>query len=112
MIEIIQGEKQPITIDLVSSKTGKRIDLTGNTEITVCFQAGSTLISKTKTATEVVVVGDPADGQITADLQVADTDSMPTTSSGSIEVVIDFGSGDVRKSQILEAFQVIQKICP
>ena len=111
MLNIIQGEKQTVIIDLVSSKTGKRTDLTGNTEIKVCYVAGTTVVEKTKTATQVTVIGDEEDGQIQADLQVADTDSMPPTSEGHIEISIDYGSGDIRKSQILNAFSVASKLC-
>ena len=112
MIEIIQGEKQPITIDLVSSVSGKRVDLTGNIEITVCYKAETTIVAKKKTLAEVVVVGDPADGQITAHLLPADTDTFPATQSGHIEVIVDYDNDDIRKSQILDAFRVTEKICP
>lgn len=111
MIEVIQGEKQTFNIDLTSKKTGKSFDLTGNTEITVCFKSGTTIIEKTKTATEVSEVGDPLLGQITVDLLTTDTATMLPTQEGIIVVEVDFGSGDVRKAIQNNAFTVEADPC-
>ena len=111
MIEVIQGEKQPFTISLRSKSTGDAFDLTGFNEITVCFKAGSTTIEKTESAGEVSVVGADDKGKIQVDLKVADTTSFAKTTDGQIEVSVDFGSGDIRKLQILDAFHVVEKIC-
>lgn len=108
--EIIQGAQSKFTIDCVDS-TGKRFDLTGNTEIKCCFKASTTVVEKLKTTGGVTVVGDPADGQIESTLEVADTDAMPPVMDGCIEVVVDYGSGTVKKSQILDAFIIIEKKC-
>ena len=110
MIKIIQGEQQPFTIDLKSAETGKPFDLTGYSEITVCFKAGSSLVSK-DTSSGVSVVGDPMLGQISGTLEVADTSSLTSTASGSIEVTIDFGGGNIKKTQILNEFSVSQTLC-
>ena len=111
MIEIIQGEKQTVNIDLVSKTTGKPFDLTGATEIKVCFKAGSTTVSKLLSLAEVSVVGNALLGQITTDLSTTDTDSMTQTSKGDVEVTVDYGSGNVKKAQIQDTFKVTEKIC-
>ena len=112
MIEIIQGEKQIFNINLKSKKTGLPLDLTGNTEIEVCFKSGDIIISKKKTDSKVSVVGDVKLGQITTTLLIADTPLLPPTSEGAIEVVVTKGAGEVEKSQDLNAFSVVAGICP
>jgi len=111
-LEIIQGEKQPYNIDLTSKASGKPFDLTGVSDITVCFKTDAIVIEKTLGALEVSIVGDPQLGQITGNLLVADTDSMTPTTEGQIEIQIDVdGAGDIKKSQILNGFIVLEKIC-
>lgn len=110
-IDVIQGERKPWTIDLTSSKTGKPFDLTGNTEIKVCFQAGSTTIELLKTLAEVTVVGLDELGQISGELTTTQSDSLTPTTEGNIEVHVTFGAGDVRKAQLINAFTVTAKIC-
>ncbi len=113
MIEIIQGEKQPYELDLTSKETGTNFDLTGVTDIIVCFRSGSTTVIKKKSLAEVVVVGNPVLGQISGDLLIADTNSLPATEQGDIEVVIDVdGAGDIQKAQKLGSFTVTEGICP
>ncbi len=89
MLEIIQGEQQPYKIDLTSKKTGKPFDLTGNVEIDVCFKAGSTVIVKKKTLSQ-VVVDSALLGQISGNLEVGDTESMSPLTDGQIEVLVNF----------------------
>ena len=110
IIEIIQGEQQPFTIDLVSKATGKPFDLTGYDEITVCFKSESTIVTK-DTSSGVSVLGDEKLGQITGTLETTDTTTMPATSHGHIEVAVDFGGGDIKKAQLLNKFIVIESIC-
>lgn len=110
-IEVIQGEKQTFNIDLTSKKTGKPFDLTGNTEIEVCFKAGETVISKKKTLTEVTVVGDAQLGQISTDLSTTDSATLPVVSNGLIVVSIDFGGGLVKKAIFECAFTVKADPC-
>lgn len=111
MLDIIQGEKQPFEFNLTSKKSGGPFDLTGNIEIEVCFKSGTTIVTKKKTLSEITVVGSPELGQISGDLEVADTDSLPSTENGDVEIKIDFGGGDIKKAQILGAFKVTEKIC-
>ena len=110
VVKIIQGEKQTVTIELTSQKSGNKFDLTGATEIVVCFVAGTTVIQKLLSLSEVTVVS-ALNGEITADLLVADTDTLPATTDGKVEVQVTFGAGDVRKAQILNAFTVAAKFC-
>jgi len=114
MIQVIQGERQPFIIDLESEKTGKPFDLTGFTEIQVCFKAGTTVISKLESvpADNVAVVGGPTNGQISAELAAVDSDTLAATSGGQIEVIISFSATNIQKTQILDAFAVLDKICP
>jgi len=111
MIEVIQGEKQTVNIDLVSKTSGKPFDLTGASEIKVCFKSGSTIITKLLSLLEVSVVGDPLLGQITTDLSTTNTDAMTATNKGDIQVTVDYGAGNVKKAIINEAFSVTTKIC-
>jgi len=108
--EIIQGEKQDFAFNLKSKSTGNRFDLTGFSEIKVCFKSGTTLVEKLESLAEVTVVS-AADGQITTSLSVADTDSFAKSDDGDVEIHVDFGGGDVKKSQILGAFFVTEKLC-
>jgi len=85
MLDIIQGEQQPYKIDLTSKKTGLPFDLTGNVEIEVCFKAGSTIIVKKKTLSEVIVDSEIL-GQISGNLEVFDTNPLTPLTDGSIEV--------------------------
>ena len=113
MIQVIQGERQEFTIDLTSEKTGNKFDLTGFSEIKVCFKAGTTIIEKLESVpADNVSVVSAINGQISAELSVADTDAMTAANDGAIEIEIDFGGGDIKKVQILSAFNVVNKICP
>lgn len=115
MKKLVQGEKAEFTFQLATkSKAGlvKPFDLSTNTEITVRFRAGSTTLAKNRVANPVgvVVLGFDADGKIQATLAVADTDAMPKTTSGLVEVVVTKPGGDVRKFQLKNAFQVDEKL--
>jgi len=109
-VDVIQGEKQSFTINL-KQPSGSPFDLTGFTEITVCFKAGSTVVQKLESLAEVSVVGADTLGTITVDLAIADSDSFSPTGEGHIEVHVAFSASDVRKTQILNAFQVTAKLC-
>ena len=112
MIEIIQGERQPFTIDLILKSSKKPFDLTGFSEITACFKADSSKVVLTEGGGDISVVGDPKLGQLTGFLTVAQTTSLTPTAKGDIEVVIDFGLGDIKKTQILNQFIVQEGFCP
>ena len=58
-----------------------------------------------------VTVDNAVLGEISGDLIVAETDGMLATESGSAEVVVDFGGGDVRRSIISDSHRVTEKIC-
>lgn len=115
MRKIIKGSKQVFVIQLSRKEDGvlKVYDLTGNVEITVCFKSGSTVVAVNKVAApvNVIVVGADADGKIQATLETTNTDAL-NVGTGSIEVVVDKGSGDVDKFQIANAFQVVASDCP
>ena len=117
MREIVQGEREIFVIQLGQKDSGgvvRPFDLTGNTEISVCWKAESTIVQKNRVAATigVIVVGADTDGKIQGTLEVADTDSFPQTSNGSIEIIVTKAGGDVTKWQIDNAFQVLTKICP
>lgn len=114
MLDIIQGEKQPwsMTITTKNAATGKvsPLDLTGFSEITVCFLTAQThLITKTQTGGG-VTVDNAVLGEISGDLLTTDTDAMPE-GFGDIEAQVDFGSGDVRKAIIVRSHKVTKKLC-
>ncbi len=111
MLKIIQNERQPFTINLVSeSNNGLPFDLTGYSEITVCFKAGTTVTTLTETGARITVV-EAKIGQISGALTQAETDAMSVVTSGLIEIAVDFGGGDVRKTQIVNSFSVTAKVC-
>jgi len=115
MLDIVQGEKQPwaITVQTKNKTTGKTspLDLTGFTEITVCFKTGVGLVTLTETGAR-VTVDNAVLGEISGDLLVAETDAMEAPiEDGSAEVVVDFGAGDVRRSIILNSHRTTEKIC-
>lgn len=112
MLEIIQGEQQPYSITINKKKDGKitgPLDLTGNVEIKVLFKIGATIITKLKTTSQVTVVSAIL-GQISGNLLIADTDLMTAGTDGVVEIHVDYGSGNVKKLQILNAFKVFAKI--
>jgi len=112
MVEVIQGEKQAFTVNVVKKGTTTvPFDLTGFTEITVCFKVGSSVVVKTETGGDVAVVGDPLLGQISVSLTVADTSAM-APGNGDIEVDVEKGAGENTKSQSLDSFIVVASICP
>jgi len=110
MLEIIQGEDQAVPIDLTSRKTGKPFDLTGATEILVCFKSGAQKVEKKLTDTDVSIVGSPLLGQITTDLTPADTTSLGSTDNGTIVVTITQPAG-ITKSVKKDAFTVLEDPC-
>jgi len=111
LIEVIQGEEQLFNIDLTSQKTQRPFDLTGNTEIKVCFDSEGTVVQKTKTATEVTVVGSPLLGQISVTLLAADTTTLPFTKNGLIIVTVLFASSGPKKAKLKPAFTVAEDTC-
>lgn len=111
MIDIVQAEKKPYTIDLISKEIGKSFDMTGFIEIVVCFISGSTIVEKKETTSDLAVVGDPKFGQLSGSLSIAETDSLPPTTGGNIEVRVEFSAADHRKAQKLKAFTVSKKLC-
>ena len=111
MLEIFQGEDQSATIDLESKKTGKPFDLTGATEIEVCFIGGTTIIKRLLSLSEVSVVGSPLNRQISTSLTAAQTATLVVTQAGNIQVRIT-QPGGVSMVQILNAFAVKADLCP
>ena len=111
MLKIIQNEKQSFSISLKSEASGGPFDLTGNTEIRVCFKSGEVVTILTKTGAEITVDGDPLLGIISGALTVAQTGAMGVVGSGVIEVEVTKGAGEVTKTQILGAFSVTASVC-
>lgn len=115
MLDIIQGEKQPWAITIVTKNavTGKTtpLDLAGFSEITVCFKTGTIITTLTQTGGD-ITVDIAVLGEISGNLTVAQTDALPAPiEDGSAEISVDFGSGDVRKSIILNSHRVTAKLC-
>ena len=110
MLNIIQNERKPFSITITSKKTGLPLNLTGNSDITVCFKAGVSLTTLTKTGVR-ITVDNAVLGQISGALTQAETDAMSAVNSGDIEIAVDYGSGDVQKSQKFNAFSVTAKLC-
>ena len=112
MRQIVQGEQQTFVIQLSRKQDNVQFpfDLTGYTEIQVCFKSNTTIVEK-DTSSDVTVVGPDTDGKIQAILQVADTESFQT-GKGDIEVVVTKPAGEVTKWQIPNSFQVSEAICP
>jgi len=93
MLDIIQGEQQPYTIDVTSKKTGGPFDFTGNVEVEVCFKAGSTIIVHKKTLGQVSVDSPEILGKLSGDLQVNETKPLTPLQDGSIEISTTFAFG-------------------
>jgi len=117
MKKVIQGTRDVFDIDLGVKESGgiitRPFDLTGIVEADskICWQAGSTKIEKTFSDADVSIIGADADGMVQGILDVVETGSFPADEVGVIEIVIDKGAGDVTKFQVLDAFQVVSKIC-
>jgi len=116
MLDIIQGERQTwkITVFKVDAAGVKSFqDLTGNTEIKVCFKSGVNLLELTRVGAPSgrVIVDNALEGKISGEIKIAETDAMPETADGSVEVQIHFSATDIRKSIILDSHKVTAKIC-
>jgi len=117
MREVIQGEKEVFRINLTVKDKNTNItspySLVGQTEISVCFKVGTTILQKNRVAVPigVVVIGPEVDGVIEATMDVAESDGF-AAGDGDIEIVETKGAGVVKKFQIPNAFQVLEKICP
>lgn len=111
MLKIIQNESKPFTITITSeSNDGLPFDLTGFSDIKVCFKSGSLITELTQSGGRITVVTALL-GLISGTLTQAETDAMSVVTDGQIEIQVDFGGGDVRKSQIDSAFIVKAKLC-
>jgi len=113
MLDIIQGERQTwkITIFKVDATGVKSFqDLTGNTEIKVCFKSGVNLLELTKTASR-VIVDTLLEGKISGEITVIESDAMPEIADGSTEVQVHFSATDIRKSIIIDSHKVTAKLC-
>lgn len=117
MREIKQGEQSVFIINLTETRTlndGTKIttpyDLTNFTEIEVCFQVGSTIISKLQTGGKVSVVGPAIDGKITTTMLIADSAGFEI-GNGDIEIKETKTDPEVQKFQLLGSFQIVKGIC-
>ncbi len=113
MIEVIQGEQQFYSIDLVKSSNKRPVDLTGISEISVCFNTKDTVTTHTLGAAEIEIVGSPLLGQIqaTPGLLIAETTAMIESDDGIVEVVLDYGGGNVQRIQIENSLSVKASKC-
>ena len=112
-IKIITGEDRngtrPITIRLTSESNGLPFDLTGVTEITVCFKnADSTDLSKTIGSG--VTVTNAAGGQFKVELDDLETALLNIGDNQNIEVAVEFGT---QKTiiQLLQVLNVVEALC-
>lgn len=112
MLDIFQGERQAWSMQITTKNqvTGKTspLDLTGFNEITVCFRTDANILIKLE-STAGVTVDSLLQGEISGFLSVADTNAMPGDKTGDTEVAVDFGGGDVKKTQILRSHKVTAK---
>jgi len=111
MIDVVQGEKQRFLIDLISKKTGKPFDLTGNDEIEVCFKAGTTILKKLRTATDVTVIGSPLLGQIEAFILKDESPTFAPAEDGLTVTTVTFPGDDVKIAIEIDAFRVVENPC-
>jgi len=116
MKKIVQGEKKVFTINLTEideNDVSTKFDLTGNEEITVCFNVRSTTVVKNRVAATigVVVVGAETDGKIQATLLVADT-KLLDTGKGDVEIVVTKPSNDISIFQQENGFEIFPSKCP
>jgi len=113
MITIFQGETKTFNITL-RDKEGNPKDLTSVVEITACVKAETTVITKLFVGppSDITIVGDVKLGKIKFTLSEVETDTLPPTKNGGLEILLDFGSGNKPKGQDVLAFQVLEKLCP
>ena len=111
MKKYIQGAKAEFTIQLLvkdSNGVSRPFDLTGNTEITMKWKTGTTIITKNKVASPigVEVLGAVTEGKIKGTLLPADTLTQSQTGAGLIEIAVSFSATDIKKFQIKNGFAV------
>lgn len=114
MKKYVQGSKQDFTIQLLEKDedgVSRPFDLTGNTEITMKWKAGTSLLTKNRVAASVgvIVLGADAEGKIKGTLLPADTDTQPKNAAGLIEISVVFSPTDIARFQIKSAFSVEEK---
>ena len=115
MIKIIQGEKKEFIIQLgVKDLTEvvRPFDLTDNTEITVKWKHSGGVITRNRVASVigVTVIGNESNGKISAVLYPAETDALPKTSSGLLEISVSFSATEVKKFQVPAAFEIVEDL--
>lgn len=110
-VRIIQGGIKTFAVRLRSQSTRDPLDLTGVTEIEVCFQNsdGSELMLS-KTDDEISVEGDPKIGKIQVELTAEQTALLLPVDNETLEVSVNLGDGPL-KCQIPNAYSVIQSEC-
>ena len=98
-VEIIQGEDRtvangrPITLKLEGEDSGDALDLTGATEIEVCFKTDTADVVKTLTGSDVVIVLPATLGKITVDLPSTDTLSLKVGFDQSFQAKVTKAGG-------------------
>ena len=114
MLSFIQGEAKKWSLNLttVNEDTGQEsfLDLTGATEISVCFKSGTHLLTKLLSTAE-ITVDVPLEGKISGTNLIADTTAMSETTSGTVSVAVTYSATDVKKSIILNSHKVIADPC-
>lgn len=115
MQNIIQGGLTNIAVRLqqvLNGVIGDPVDLTGVTEIVTCFQnTDGTEVTLTLTGGAVTILGNPILGKIGIQITAAQTTLMKVTDGDTLELAITYGSADPVKTQIPNAYAVLQSQC-
>lgn len=110
MVNIIQGGIKKFTVLLTKLSDGEPLDLSTVTEITTCLlNTDGTELMLSLTGGDITVLN-AAIGKIQIELSDAETADLAVVDSETLELAVDLGDGPL-KSQISNAYSVIQTIC-
>ena len=109
-LEIIQGETQPFKLYFKSRVSEYPQDLTGATEIKVAFVTGAVEVDKKLSTSGITILGNVLLGTVYGTLTPTETASLAVGEGYALEAIISYGSTNIKKAIIQNAFNVVQKI--
>lgn len=110
-IVIIQGGEIAFIVRLINSNTMDPVDLTSADHITTCFYNEDGTELNLDVGSGVTVVGPPTIGKLQIGLTAAQAALLNPVNNATLEIAVDFGSGNPTKCQIVNAYSVLESVC-
>lgn len=115
MVQIIRGERKTISVQIYTSDcdsiTGFK-NLAAVNNVSACFRnEDGTLLELTSDPAAGVTIIDAATGKIEIEISAAQSDLLALVKNETLEITLDFGSGNIDKVQIKNAYSVLASLC-